>query len=269
MIAFPNSKINLGLNVVEKRTDGFHNIETVFYPIGLNDVLEIAASKETLFISTGLEIPGDAESNLCLKAYQLLRNEFQLPNVKIHLHKVIPMGAGLGGGSSDAAFTLKLLNRYFDLKLTDEQLMKYAASLGADCAFFIKNKVVSASEKGDCFRNLSFSLMGYQIVVVIPKVHVETAKAYSKIKPKETLKTPSEILMESKIQDWKSILVNDFEEPIFDLYPELSLIKSELYKQGAIYAAMSGSGSALFGLFNKPVGLSEHFKDDFYWSSLL
>ncbi len=268
MISFPNCKINLGLNVVQKRADGFHNIETVFYPIGLNDVLEIGEAEETNFVSTGLKISGDTKNNLCLKAYQLLKNDFQLPDIKIHLHKVIPMGAGLGGGSSDAAFTLKLLNDYFNLKISDQDLIKYASSLGADCAFFIKNKAVAASEKGDVFENLQIDLKAYQIVIVVPKVHVDTAQAYSKIAPKEVMNKPKEIIEKHKIEDWKSLLINDFEGPIFSMHPELKQIKSELYKQGAVYAAMSGSGSALFGLFESTIDLSEKFRGDFYWSSI-
>ena len=267
MIAFPNAKINLGLNITEKRPDGFHNIETVFYPIDLYDVLEIikATDGQTSFRSTGLDIPGSQKHNLCLKAYNLLKEKYDLPAVKIHLHKVIPMGAGLGGGSSDAAFTLKLLNNLFALKLTENELLKFASSLGADCSFFILNKAVAANKKGDQFSLINFSLKGYLLVLIVPEIHVNTAFAYSRVKPMKSNQFPSKTISHD-MKDWKKSLFNDFEASVFIDHPELALIKSTLYKEGALYASLSGSGSAVFGLFENAIDLTEKFKGNFYWS---
>src|SRR5688572_14534594 len=178
MIAFPNAKLNIGLNVTERRPDSFHNLESVFYPVQWCDALEILPAKETKFTSSGIEIPGTIESNLCLKAYQLLKTDFELPPVKIHLHKNIPIGAGLGGGSSDAAFTLKLLNQLFELNIAEDKLEDYARKLGSDCAFFIRNKPVFAHEKGDVFEPIKLDLTGYNCVVVYPNLHITTAEAY-------------------------------------------------------------------------------------------
>jgi len=269
MIAFPNAKINLGLNVLDKRADGFHNIDTVFFPVDLCDILEIIKTEDskTSFSSSGLRIPGNPETNLCLKAYYLLKDKFSLPNVKIHLHKIIPMGAGLGGGSSDAAFTLKLLNNLFDLKINESDLLKFASILGADCAFFILNEPLTAFERGDQFKKITLDLSGYQIVIIVPDIHVNTAFAYTKVTPQKNKSLSSNIIEEENIEEWKLKLVNDFEAPIFSIYPELKNIKSKLYKKGATYASMSGSGSAVYGLFKHPVDLSANFKDYFYWSS--
>ncbi|MBU1013706.1 MAG: 4-(cytidine 5'-diphospho)-2-C-methyl-D-erythritol kinase [Bacteroidetes bacterium] len=269
MIAFPNAKINLGLNVLDKRADGFHNIDTVFFPVDLCDVLEIIKTEDskTSFNSSGLRITGDQEANLCMKAYHLLKDKFSLPDVKIHLHKVIPMGAGLGGGSSDAAFTLKLLNNLFDLKIKESDLLKFASKLGADCAFFIINEPHAAFERGDKFKQMNIDLNTYQFVIIAPDIHVDTAFAYSKIIPKKKERHSSEIVKSERVEEWRYTLVNDFEEPIFGIYPELKNIKSALYNLGATYASMSGSGSAVYGMFEKPIDLSANFKDSFYWSS--
>jgi len=268
MIAFPNAKINLGLNIIEKRRDGYHNIETVFYPLQLCDVLEIVKKPDliskTEFNASGLAIPGRKEHNLCLKAYHLLKTDFDLPPVHIHLHKVIPMGAGLGGGSSDAAFTLKILNSLFELDLNNHQLHDYASLLGADCAFFIENKPLAASEKGDLFSKIRINLTGKTCVVVVPDIHLETAKAYAGARVHKPEKLPSEIIENYAVTDWKSVLKNDFEKSLFRAHPVLAEIKSELYRLGAVYASMSGSGSAIFGLFDKPVDLSANFNKYFY-----
>lgn len=269
MIAFPNAKINLGLNVLDKRADGFHNIDTVFFPVNLCDILEIIKTEDTKtsFSSSGLRIPGDPDANLCLSAYHLLKSKFVLPNVKIHLHKIIPMGAGLGGGSSDAAFALKLLNTLFDLKINESDLLKFASMLGADCAFFILNEPLAAFERGDQFKQMNLDLSAYQFVIVAPDIHVDTAFAYSKITPKKGEGHATEIVKGRRVDEWRSILVNDFEGPIFSIYPELKNIKAALYKLGATYASMSGSGSAVYGMFEKPIDLSANFKNYFYWSS--
>lgn len=254
MIVFPNAKINLGLKVLEKRHDGFHNIETIFYPIELSDVLEIipSGSGVVTFTSSGLTIPGDAQNNLCLKAYHLLFSIFHLPPVSIHLHKVIPMGAGLGGGSSDGAFTIKLLNDLFLLGLSNDQMTNYARNLGSDCAFFIVNKPVFAFDKGDQFEPLDLDLTGYRIEVVTPDIHVSTAEAYSMIDLQAkswTHDSPLKEMIRKPIVEWKKILINDFEKPVFNKYPELERIKQDLYNQGALYVSITGSGSGIFGVF--------------------
>jgi len=253
MITFPNAKINLGLNITAKRPDGYHNLETVFYPVPIEDALEIhvqnnSTDKKFALHQAGMEIIGNAEDNLVVKAYLLLDKEFNLPPVDIHLYKHIPSGAGLGGGSSDAAFMLKLLNERFELKLTDEKLEEYAATLGADCAFFIKNTPTYAEGIGNIFSPLSLSLKGYQILLVKPDIFVSTREAFSLVRPHEPEYSLKEIITHP-VNEWKEQMVNDFEASVFPQYPVIGEIKEELYKNGAIYAAMSGSGSSVFGLF--------------------
>lgn len=253
MITFPNAKINLGLNITAKRPDGYHNLETVFYPVPIEDALEIhvqhnSTDKKFALHQAGMEITGNAEDNLVVKAYLLLDKEFNLPPVDIHLYKHIPSGAGLGGGSSDAAFMLKLLNERFELKLTNEKLEEYAATLGADCAFFIKNTPTYAEGIGNIFSPLSLSLKGYQILLVKPDIFVSTREAFSLVRPHKPEYSLKEIITHP-ISEWKEQMVNDFETSVFPQYPVIGEIKEELYKNGAIYAAMSGSGSSVFGLF--------------------
>lgn len=253
MITFPNAKINLGLNITAKRPDGYHNLETVFYPVPIEDALEIhvqnnSTDKKFALHQAGMEITGNAEDNLVVKAYLLLDKEFNLPPVDIHLYKHIPSGAGLGGGSSDAAFMLKLLNERFELKLTDEKLEEYAATLGADCAFFIKNTPTYAEGIGNIFSPLSLSLKGYQILLVKPDIFVSTREAFSLVRPHEPEYSLKEIITHP-VSEWKEQMVNDFEASVFPQYPVIGEIKEELYKNGAMYAAMSGSGSSVFGLF--------------------
>lgn len=252
MICFPNAKINLGLSITEKRPDGFHNIESVFYPIAWNDALEVIESPEaaadfTLRLS-GLPVPGTVEDNLLYKAYTLLSAKCALPKLTVYLHKALPMGAGLGGGSADCAFLINQLNTQFGLGLTEEERLGLVRPLGSDCAFFIKNKPVYAYEKGDVFKELSLDLSAYHIAVIFPNVHSNTKEAYSLVKPAK----PSSSLLETlqqPIRSWKDKLVNDFEASIFAKYPVVEQTKQDLYKAGAIYASMSGSGSAVFGLF--------------------
>ena len=254
MICFPNAKINLGLNITEKRSDGFHNIKTLFYPINWRDALEAienksfrkGADKISLGI-TGIKL-GSTKNNLVCKAYQLLDGKYNLPPVKAHLVKSIPTGAGLGGGSSDAAFFINLMNDKFDLKIAHADKLKYASQLGSDCAFFMENKPVFAGEKGDVFSKCDLDLSKYRIVVVYPAIHSNTAEAYKGIipaKPKYNL----EEAIGGGIKTWKEKLVNDFEKNIFFRFPELENIKSRFYDCGAVYASMSGSGSAVFGIF--------------------
>lgn len=248
MIVFPNAKINIGLNVISKREDGYHNIETIFYPVKLSDALEIADSGNTEFTLSGWRLGGSVEDNLIYKAYLLLKNDFKLPKFKIHLHKTIPFGAGLGGGSSDAAFTIKLLNEYFNLGLDLAQLEKYASLLGADCSFFIFNKPAFASGIGDQLKPVEIDLSDYEILIVKPKVAVNTSVAYRNIKPANPSFSLQE-LNKISIEEWKNLVVNDFEKTVFPTYPEIQNLKEVLYEMGAIYASMSGSGSAVFGVF--------------------
>jgi len=251
MICFPNAKINLGLHVTEKRKDGYHSIETCMVPIPLFDALEmIIETKKTTFESSGIDIPGDLKSNLILKAYQLLQKDFSnLPNVDIHLLKKIPIGAGLGGGSADAAFALKLMNNLFDLILDDFFLEEYAAQLGSDCAFFIENKPQIATGRGEILEPVTIDLKGTHLVLINPGIHIGTKEAYEGATP-----TKPKVKLEEVLADrsrWKEELVNDFEASIFPNHPEIAAIKETLYENGAYYAAMSGSGSSVFGLFEE------------------
>lgn len=254
MICFPNAKINLGLNITEKRSDGYHNIETIFYPIGWNDALEVIVNKEShqefnLHLS-GLAIAGNIEDNLLYKAYQIIKQTKSLPHIDVYLHKTLPMGAGLGGGSADAAFFINLLNNQFQLYFTETERIDIARQLGSDCAFFIKNTPVYATQKGDVFKDIKFDLSHLYIAIVYPNVHSNTKEAYSLVKPQQPTKSLLEIIQQP-ISTWKSDLINDFEKSIFSLYPIVEKTKNDLYELGALYACMSGSGSAVFGLFEK------------------
>ncbi|OQY05946.1 MAG: 4-(cytidine 5'-diphospho)-2-C-methyl-D-erythritol kinase [Bacteroidetes bacterium 4572_117] len=256
MICFPNAKINIGLNIVSKRNDGYHNLETVFYPVPLKDILEFIVPEKTIK-KTIIEISGTKldilnEQNICIKAYDLLAADYNLPKLQVYLHKLIPNGAGLGGGSSDASFFLKQLSDQFKLNISENKLMDYASKLGADCPFFITNKAVFASGTGNKFEHINLDLTGYYILIVKPNFSINTAEAFKGIKPTMP-KTSLKELIKQPVDSWKNQIKNDFEAPLFQKYPELSAIKTKLYKLGADYASMSGSGSALFGLFkNKP-----------------
>ncbi len=251
VIVFPNAKINVGLHVTSKRPDGFHNIETVFYPIGWHDVLEVvenrASAKAFNLHTSGRAIDGPTEENILYKAYQLISRNYLLPNIDVYLHKSIPMGAGLGGGSADAAFFISLINELFHLGMPMHDTMTLARQLGSDCAFFIENRPVYASQKGDVFEEITFDLSAYHIAVVYPNVHSNTKEAYSLVKPMQAQALKS--LVKRDISDWKKILKNDFEPSVFSKYPVVETIKQSLYEKGALYACMSGSGSAVFGLF--------------------
>ncbi len=250
MIVFPNAKINIGLHVVSKRADGYHNLETVLYPVPLTDALEMAESDRTGISFSGLAVDGLPENNLVLKAYYLLKSDFDLPPVRFHLHKVIPSGAGLGGGSSDAAFTLKMLNDFFQLGISDEQLKSYAAKLGSDCPFFIENKPVLATGTGVELSSIKIDISDYKIVVVKPKVSVSTALAYKNVIPSKSAFNLDEI-SELKVSDWRNHVVNDFERRVFAEFPEIENLKNKMYENGALYASMTGSGSAVYGLFSR------------------
>lgn len=273
MIVFPCAKINLGLNIVSKREDGYHNLETVFYPIPLYDALEIKYMDEKFpsQVACDLKVTGNAvecdeQNNLVVKAYNLLAEDYKLPRVHAHLYKHIPSQAGLGGGSSDAAFMIRLLDERFRLNIGNPEMEKYAARLGADCAFFIEAEPAYAEGIGDELMPVDGpkgNLNGYYLAIVKPDIAVSTKEAYAAITPTATSKSCREIVRQS-IETWKEELVNDFEAPIFKLHPELAEIKEKLYQQGAKYAAMSGSGSALFGIFEtEPNGLKEMFQDCF------
>jgi 4-diphosphocytidyl-2-C-methyl-D-erythritol kinase len=262
MISFPNAKINLGLYVTNKRSDGFHDIETCFYPIPWKDILEIIPSEQTGFTHSGIAIPGNNESNLCLKTVAAYQERYNIPAVHIHLHKNIPIGAGLGGGSSDAAFTAKNLNTLFELNLNSTELENSVRSLGSDCAFFIQNEQIIAVEKGDVFIEKNcIDLSGYWIYLIHPSIHVSTKDAYLGVSPLTNRKPISEILKQD-IATWKKELINDFELSVFKAFPQLLDIKHSLYANGAAYAAMSGSGSTLFGIFkNKPQQIAVETKN--------
>lgn len=255
MVVFPNAKINLGLQVLSKRDDGYHNLQTIFYPLAIHDALEVIAakkSKESIRFSTsGISVGQHTNNNLCFKAYELMKQDFPtLPAIEMHLHKVIPMGAGLGGGSADAAFTLKLLNKIFNLQCDDARLGAYALQLGSDCPFFLYNKPCIATGRGEILEPLALDLSAYKILLVNPGIHVSTALAFSHIKPSLDV-APLAVQIAAPIKKWKNILCNDFEATVFDIYPEISLLKNTLYDHGAIYASMSGSGSSVFGIFSK------------------
>lgn len=252
MITFPNAKINLGLNIVEKRPDGYHNLETIFYPIPLQDALEITpwegGERKYKLAQSGIQIAGDDESNLVVKAYKLLDNLHNLPPIEINLLKHIPSGAGLGGGSADAAFMLCMLNQHFQLNIPNKQLEVYAAQLGADCAFFVENKPTFAEGIGNIFSPIELSLKGYKLLLVKPDIFVSTRDAFAQIKPKRPTISLKEVA-KMPIEAWKTYMVNDFEESVFPQFPAIADIKALLYDMGAIYASMSGSGSSVFALF--------------------
>ncbi len=267
MILFPNCKINLGLKILGKREDGFHNLETVFYPLPFKDALELLPNtrnkNEVEFTITGLAVDGEAADNLCVKAYQLLKKDFpQLPAVKIHLHKAIPLGAGLGGGSADAAFMLRLLNEKFNLNLSTPQLLHYALQLGSDCPFFIVNKPCFATGRGEVLEEVAVDLSAYKILLINPGIHINTGWAFSHLsdgsKPSDRLTQGSEglkpsdpfTIIQQPIETWKHVLQNDFEAPVFAAHPQIKTIKESLYNEGAVFAAMSGSGSTVFGIFS-------------------
>jgi len=255
MIIFPDAKINIGLNITERRPDGYHNLETIFYPVKINDVLEIIESDALSFESSGLPIPGRVEDNLCIKAWHLLKKDHNIPPVKIHLHKHIPIGAGLGGGSSDAAYFIRLMNKSFSLGLSVGQMQDYARTLGADCAFFVESKPVFAYEKGDQFKTVDLDLSAYKIVLVMPPAHVSTSEAYRGVRP-APVKTSLQELITLPITEWKKYIRNDFEESVFKSHAVIRGVKAALYEAGAEYASMSGSGASVFGIFREMPDLS-------------
>ena len=276
MITYPIAKINLGLNVVEKRADGYHNLQTVFYPVPLMDALEVTPMAQGFPSNvdcdlkvTNIAIEGDEQRNLVVRAYHLLKEDFPtLPRLHAHLWKGIPTQAGMGGGSSDCAYMLRLLNEQFELQLSDEQMMRYAARLGADCAFFILSKPCYAEGIGEQLEPIDLDLSGWYIGVVRPDIPVPTKEAFSRIKPHYPKQCCRDIVRQP-VETWREALINDFEKSVFALHPEIGAIKAKLYDMGATYAAMSGSGSALFGLFKEEPRLKEAFSREFTFSGVL
>ena len=268
MITFPPCKINLGLSVVARRPDGYHDIETCFYPLPWTDILEVIPSAKFAFTSSGNIIPGNESENLCVKAYELLKKDYNLPEANIHLHKMIPTGAGLGGGSSDAAHTIRLLNDVFSLALPAETMQKYAAQLGSDCAFFIQDQPMEGTGRGEQLAVIQVSLKGKFMVVLKPAVHVSTAEAYSGITPSKPALAVRKILETYPMETWKDHLKNDFEPSVFQRHTVIEELKFNLYKAGAIYASMSGSGSAVFGIFENPVNVTKP-ADVIQWKGIM
>ena len=283
MLSFPSCKINIGLQLTERRLDGFHNLLSAFYPVGWTDVLEIIPaalgenetdqlvdSELVTFTTSGLPIPGDPRParNLCVRAHHRLKADFDLPPVQMHLHKIVPIGAGLGGGSADAAATINLLNEQFGLGLTVAQREDYARELGSDCAFFIQNKPQYCVEKGDVFEPLDLDLTGFHILLVYPNLAISTAEAYAGVVPRQP-SVPLRALLEAPIEQWRDTVYNDFEDSLFPKYPLLAEIKAQLYDAGAIYASLSGSGSTLYGIFDAPPNLPPPFSRYTVWQGQL
>jgi 4-diphosphocytidyl-2-C-methyl-D-erythritol kinase len=268
MVTFPFCKINLGLHILNKRSDGYHDIATCFYPVPWTDILEIIPSNKVAFTCSGNSIPGDEADNLCLRAYHLLKKDFKIAPVKIHLHKIIPMGAGLGGGSSDAACSLKMLNEIFSLDLSTEKLGEYAAQLGSDCAFFLYNKPMLGSGRGEILSPVNIDLRGKHLVIVKPEIHVSTATAYADVTPQMPPIAIQTIVENYNFHEWRGILNNDFELTVLKKYPAIAKEKNTMYKLGAVYAGMTGSGAAVFGIFDVPVDVRE-YENQVMWSGVL
>ena len=279
MITFPPAKINLGLRILRKRSDGYHDLESCLVPVGWRDILEVLEGGAFSFQTSGLPIPGDPspgdpnpgdpEQNLCVRAYRLLQQDFGLPPIQVHLHKIIPMGAGLGGGSADAAHMLLLLNELFSLSLEPSALEGYAARLGSDCPFFVRARPQMAYGTGTTLENITLDLSGQHAVLVYPNVAVATAAAYAQVIPRKPDTPLKELLTTLPPTEWKDRVVNDFEASVFPKYPELAAIKEELYEAGAYYTSLSGSGSTLYGLFENPPSLPASWEGYTVWEGVL
>lgn len=266
MLGFSNAKINLGLNIIEKRPDGYHNIESVFYPVEWSDVLEVLPAETFTFTSSGLSIPGETAQNLVVKAWNMLSP--QEKKVKIHLHKILPMGAGIGGGSSNGALALKLINRVLNLGYDPEKLRALAERLGSDCPFFIENRPAFCYGKGTEFESTDLSLKGKYLVMINPGIHISTAEAYAGITPRKP-ETSVRDIIRLPVAAWKGVLVNDFEAPLISKYPLIGHIRETLYAHGALYASMTGSGSTVYGIWETEADL-KHLQDKFTcWSGYL
>lgn len=266
MITFPNAKINLGLNIVSKRADGYHNLETIFYPIPIKDALEIIPSDngKDSFIEAGLKVDSLPEANLVIKALSLLREDYEIPFLEIHLLKKIPFGAGIGGGSADASFMLRLLNDTFSLGVEDMKLAEYALRLGADCPFFIFNCPMFASGIGEKLEDIDVSLSNYYLVLVKPDIHIPTKDAFALITPRQPELSLKEIVLRP-VEEWKDLMFNDFEKSIFPKYTEIEKVKKKLYDLGAVYSSMSGSGSSVYALFKEETYLKKEFENCYVW----
>ena len=249
MIVFPNAKINIGLRVTGKRSDGFHELESVFYPINWKDVLEIQEADKFGFVLSGIDIPGDSSDNLCIKAYDIIKEGYDIPLVQIHLHKNIPIGAGMGGGSADGAFMISALDELFCLNISIDKQMEMAGRMGSDCPFFLLNTPCFAKGAGDVLSPFDLSLKGLKVVLISPEIHIDTAWAYAQISPRKAEKDWQKALF-GPVKEWKEIN-NDFEHTVFEKEPVIEKIKQELYQQGALYSSMSGSGSSVFAIFDK------------------
>ena len=265
MVVYPNCKINIGLRILNKRADGYHNIESVFYPVPVCDILEITRQEGSIenniiFKSTGIAIPGENQENICVKAYHLINQDYALPAINVHLHKQIPIGAGLGGGSADAAFFIKALNEFEELNLSFGEMHHYAKQIGSDCSFFINNKPALALQKGEVLEPVPLSLKGKYIVIVYPNIHISTAMAYSGVVPNAQGPT-IEDLIQQPIGSWKGTIVNAFEEGIVKQFPVVAEIKNQLYVLGAYYASMTGSGSTVYGIFDIKPELTNNFSN--------
>ncbi|HEY8511218.1 MAG TPA: 4-(cytidine 5'-diphospho)-2-C-methyl-D-erythritol kinase [Cyclobacteriaceae bacterium] len=269
MIAFPPCKINLGLNVIRKRDDGYHDIETVFCPVPWTDALEVVRSESFSFTVSGRPVAGAPEQNLCVKAYELIKEKHGIGPVSMHLHKVIPMGAGLGGGSSNGAHTLKLLDNVFDLQLGKERLSHYASQLGSDCPFFISGEPAVGRERGEVLSRIDVAIGNKFLVIVVPDIHVSTAAAYAGVSPTIPERSCASVVSEVPLNQWKHYLTNDFEKFVVQTHPVIGRVKMELYDYGAVYAAMSGSGSAVYGIFDRPVALPTSLSRYRHWSGFL
>lgn len=258
MVVFPNAKINLGLNIIKKRSDGFHELESIFYPVPWVDALEIIPSHVVGFSTSGIQVDGALHDNLCMKVYEAMRERFDLPPVQIHLHKNIPIGAGLGGGSSDAAFTVKLLHEIFELSLTEVEMENFIRPFGSDCPFFIKNRPLLALGRGDVFEAADVQLKGAWIVLVYPDLFISTKEAYGQVRPQIPANNIRKVNGKG-MEAWRGVLKNDFEEALFPSHPVLKALKEKMYMLGASYASMSGSGSTVFGIFDKEPSIDAAF----------
>jgi 4-diphosphocytidyl-2-C-methyl-D-erythritol kinase len=267
MILFPNAKINIGLYITEKRADGYHNLETIFYPVSLTDILEIQKlhTGQQILNNTGIQLPGSKGENLCYKAYQLIRHNYSIPEINIHLHKIIPYGSGLGGGSSDASFTLKALNRLFQLNLDREKLKYLAEQLGSDCSFFIDNAPSFAWEKGNRSEPINLSIKGLYLMLVVPDIQIDTRTAYHGIIPGKRDKSIKEVVLNEPVENWNKLISNDFENHILKLHPLLEQIKQQLVRKGALFTSLSGSGSTIYGLFREKPDPGDELSKHFTW----
>jgi len=272
MISFPKAKINIGLRVVEKRTDGFHNIETIFYPVALSDALEFVVqqgkAKEDELVITGMDINTRPDKNLVTRAVKRLRLKYQVPPLKIHLHKAIPAGAGLGGGSSDASYMIRSINKCFRLDMTDDEMMEAALDMGSDCPFFLNPIPSSGSGRGEILKPVDAVLEGYYIVLLNPGFIISTKEAYHNCIPAKRSKRLEELFKEP-VKTWKKTIVNDFEDFVFKVYPVVGELKRSLYRSGAVYSSMTGSGSTVYGLYSDKPSIKGKLRDYLIYEGLI